>query len=98
MQRPLFVAQRVKASLRRCTPLSGPNYRPAFSSNRMSQMSASLMDQRDGSDRLHSTRVSTVRRSRPGANGGLAIVIRNLLLLISTLYLRGSPVISLGFL
>ena len=47
---------------------------------------------------FHSIRVSSVRRSRPGANGGLAMVIRNRLLSISTLYLRGSPVISLGFL
>ncbi len=46
----------------------------------------------------HSIRVSSVRRSTPGANGGLAMVIRNRLLSISTLYLRGSPVISLGFL
>lgn len=33
----------------------------------------------------HSIRVRSVRRSRPGANGGLATVIRNLLRSISTL-------------
>jgi hypothetical protein len=46
----------------------------------------------------HSIRVSSVRRSLPGAKGGLAMVIRNRLPSIPTLYLRGSPVISLGFL
>jgi hypothetical protein len=46
----------------------------------------------------YSTRANTVRRSRPGANGGLAIVIRNVEPRISTSYFKAYPFISLGFL
>ncbi len=47
---------------------------------------------------FHSTFVRTVRRSRPGANGGFTIVIRNVLPSIWTEYVKGSPDISFGFL
>src|SRR5687768_17901531 len=48
--------------------------------------------------RLHSALVSTVRRSRPGANGGFTIVIRRVLGSMSTVYVKDSPAISFGFL
>jgi hypothetical protein len=48
--------------------------------------------------RLHSTLVSTVRDSRPGRNGGLAIVIRSVLPSNSVVYVKGFPSISFGFL